>query len=177
MLQQIHTLLETTCPQKLLECHRIHFQGVNLSHRIGFSLMKRQAEKGTGYCHMIFPCIFTEILQRGKSTMQLLYFIHNDEGLAGFYINTSNSSDGEKDAIYIIVWSKQILSHGIVVTVNVGHIFKLTLPKFLQDISFANLSCSQQNKGFSILSVFPSNEVLHDKSFHILLFCCKNTEN
>lgn len=61
--------------------------------------MKSQAEKGTGYCHMIFPCIFTEILQRGKSTMQLLYFIHNDEGLAGFYINTSNSSDGEKDAI------------------------------------------------------------------------------
>ena len=103
MLQQIHTLLETTCPQKLLECHRIHFQSINLSYRIGFPLMKSQAEKGTGYCHMILPCIFTEILQRGKSAMQLLYFIHNDEGLAGFYINTSNGSDGEKDAIYIII--------------------------------------------------------------------------
>ena len=38
--------------------------------------------------------------------MQLLYFIHDDEGITSFYINTSNGSDGEKDAIYIIVWSK-----------------------------------------------------------------------
>ena len=34
-----------------------------------------------------------------------------------------------------------------------------------------------ENQNFVIISVFPSNEVLHDKSFHILLFCCKYTEN
>lgn len=42
---------------------------------------------------MVFWCIFTEILQRGKSLVKFLYFIQNDKRFARDYRLFANGSD------------------------------------------------------------------------------------
>ena len=94
--------------------------------------------------------------------MQLLDFIHDDESFARLDVHAGNGTDSKKDAVDIIVWGKQVLDHGIVVTVDISDTFKLKPAKFLEYIRLSHLPCPKQNKRLPVSSVLPGYQLLHD---------------
>gem|GEM_PF-5740396 len=89
--------------------------------------------------------ILAEVLQRRHAAWQFLYLIKEKQGLAWNNLLQRISLQTNKNAVDVKINSKKLFYRVIVLAVDIYHVFKLILAKFLQNISLSHLSRAFKN--------------------------------
>ena len=115
---------------------------------------------------MVLRRIFRKILQCIQHLGRILHLIENEQRLPLLDILPTRHRQIRKNTLHILRRTEEIPIFRILIKVEIGGIFIVHPPKFLQEPRLPHLTHALHDQGLPVRRVLPGNQLSHCKSFH-----------
>ena len=114
---------------------------------------------------MLF-CFFIEVFERIQSLRAFLNFIEDDQCFSRQNLLSADHGEQFNNALRVLVCLEDGFQLIFFVKVEIDEAPIAVLSKLLHQPRFADLSCTSQNEGLSLLIAFPIDHILNRIAFH-----------
>ena len=109
---------------------------------------------------MILRRVFAKILHGVDDLGAVLHFVKDDQGLFGQDLLPAGEHQILQDSVCVLGSFKKLLVFLVFIKVEIGGVFVVTAPEFLQHPRFAHLPHALEDQRFAVGGVFSFEKIL-----------------